>query len=333
MEEQIELMDVDIITNSDIAIRKEDVKDENYIGLKQDIKGRFERGEDDHVQQPIIVREEKDQAEPEKINIILVDGLQRLTACRELGIKQIRAINKGAISKLKALTDQFAANHHRIKQKPAAEGQQFNRMLTENPDFTAASLADLVGCTIDYINGRMRIAKKLIPQAQQLVDEGQIILLNAKTLCLINLEEQVNFLDNAMSMPPREFSDTVKAYKDQQNKDIREGGGGKKVEPVFKAAPHTRKQAEILEEIDSAEIAKSLYPDNVAAQKAFTSGAAWAIEMDEQTVTEKEEKWAARKEEMARKKKERQVENERKKAERQMERADKAAAELEGNKE
>ena len=146
----IKMVPIADINVSEIAIRGTNIKDEKFLGLKEDIKQRFARKEPDYVQQAITVRQVENPADPKSTILVLVDGLQRFTACKELGIKVIPAIDKGKISNMDALRSQFSMNYHRVAQKPAQEGQQFQRMLVEDPSLTVSQLSALVGCNNNY---------------------------------------------------------------------------------------------------------------------------------------------------------------------------------------
>ena len=126
--EQIEFMNVADIKDSVTAIRAVDDKDPKYAELLHALS-TVEPGK---LLTPILVRQEKNEATGE-VQTILVEGLHRLTAAKKLKWEFIPVINKGFITRLEAMAIQMSANAHRIAQKPAAEGKQYERMMAEDP--------------------------------------------------------------------------------------------------------------------------------------------------------------------------------------------------------
>lgn len=301
----IQKMRLEDLNVSDVSIRECDISHLDFQGLKQSIKNRIECGLPGLIS-PVKVREEQDKVDPTKTNIVLIDGLQRYTAHKELGIEEIDVINDGPITILEALTQQFQANKHRIAEKPAAEGRQFARMLMEDPRMTAGDLATMGGLSTDYVTKRLNIDKKAVPQVKELIDDGSIILQCARELVKLTPEDQILYLEDAISMTYQEFAEKVVGILREQQAEFRKGRGPK-VEAKYIATPKARKINDVKAELADKSVALAMYPSTPELQEAFTTGIAWVLEMDSATTAQKKEKFDARVIEKTRLKKERKA--------------------------
>jgi len=293
--QQIKEYNVEDIVISDIAIRGENTKDVEYLGLKKSIQERNDQGLPP-LQQPIILREDTNK-DTGKTDLVLVDGLQRLTAHKELGLKKIAGINQGKMTNMQAMIEQYTANKHRVRQKPAQEGQQFMRMCAEDETLTVSMIAQMVGQSIDYVNVRLSLVK-LPDNVQALVDDGSISVLNAKALLMLPEDsERIKYLQEAMQMNAGDFGKLIQDHKKELQAAAKTGSKPK--EAVYTPRVKPRNKTELTKEVSEQKIAKTLFkkPEEI---KAFIEGVKFAISLDEATITKEREKFERAKQEKER---------------------------------
>lgn len=315
MNDQMEMIAVDEIHANTTAIREVDKEGKQY----QDLQYALSKVDPGTLINPIIARTEKNEADG-TVKIILVEGLHRLTAARELKWSMIPCIVHENMSRKDAMSMQLRANAHRIAQKPAAEGNHYRRMQIEDPELELQDLAELGGTTVETIKSRLRLAKNLSDKASILVDNQKITLRNAQTLIKLDKSLQDDeVLTNAQAMKPDDFHNYVTSLK----KEI-SGGSSPKGPREFQAVPKLRKRLDIESEIKTGQVAKNRFK-TAEEQKAFIEGLKYTISMDEQSVAVAKEKYelkeAERKKETAKRKKEI--------AQRRQDEAEKAAKEAE----
>ena len=188
-----------------------------------------------------------------------------------------------------------------------------------------------MGKSTQWLSQRLSLGKIANEKIQGLINEGKINLSNAYALAKLPPEEQVNFVDMAMTLEPKEF--IPKAT--ERGKEIRDANrkGKDAEEAVFTPVAHLQKMADIKAEHESGQIAKALCEGLGSAEEGFAMGVAWALHLDPQSVEVQRAKDDERKRLAAEKKKEKELEKARKKAEKAAKakaEADEAQAALEG---
>ena len=303
LEETIVLIPVDEIKNSDIAIRSCDTESAK---IKEMGKSLLQTGQ----LSPIRVREKLDPATGEA-TLELVDGLQRLSAAKDIGWTEIQAINCGPMENIDALAMQLTANHQRIDMQPAALGKQFHRMLAEDPELTVPALAQLVSMSTQTVKDRMKISKALSEEAQILVDEGRIPLLVAKHLAKLPMDMQADYFEDIMREANKApVIESIQAKVKEVNKAL--ATGKKPGAAVFEPKARFRKRADIEAEIENPVSVREFCESDAEVIGAI-KGLQYCLQLDELTVMAEQEKFDLKQEEKKRQKKEREMAKEKKK--------------------
>ena len=275
------------IRENPVALRQVNRNTEGYMELVDSIRT-------EGVLNPIVVRPMKDPETDEEF-FGLIDGLHRFTASQDAGRETIPAHVK-SMADAQVLVAQIIGNIHRIETRPVEYSKQLQKILAQDPLLTAAQLAKQLGKSTTWISDRLGLLK-IDDNISKLVDEGKINLSNAFVLAKLPKEEQVAFVDRAMTMTPQEFSATVMERKKQLDKARREGrvaSSGEFVAPV-----HMRKLKEVRTEFEKSEIGPSLIKEHGATSTsdAFALGVAWVLHQDPTSVTVAKQKDEDRKRE------------------------------------
>lgn len=294
----------DIQENPD-ALRQVNRATESYAGLVDSIK---EMG----VLKPINVREVPSREDPNIMVFGLIDGAHRFNAAQDAGLTEIPAYVLN-FTNAQALEAQIMANVHKIETKPAEYSDALLRILAGNPTMTRNDLAKTLAKSPKWLDDRLSITK-LHGDIQKLVDDNKLNLTNAYALAkLKEHDEQLNFLDRAMTEAPAVFAPLITERVKQINEAKRKGQAA--TAETFVPVAHLRKVKEQEEEIKdgkAASIAKS--KGIITTESDFIAGVKWALHLDPDSLVEAEEKWKAKKSEREDAKKKASVEKAKKQA-------------------
>jgi ParB/RepB/Spo0J family partition protein len=301
---KLKTIEIAKIRENPVALRSVNKQDEQYLGLVDSIRSRG-------VLNPILVREVKD-AETGEVYFGLVDGLQRFTASQDAGRTEIPA-QVIALTDAEVLEAQIITNVHRVETKPVEYSKQLMRILAGNPTMTLAELAGKLNKSPAWIGDRLALVK-LSDTIQPLVDDGKINLSNAYALAKLPPDEQANFVDRAMTMPPQEFVPTVNVRVKEIRDAKRQGRDASPSE--FQPVPHLQKLAEIKGEYENPTVGPVLVAESGAktAEEGFRLGVAWALHMDPRSVEAQKQKDAERRAAAEAEKAKRKAERDAKKA-------------------
>lgn len=288
-----ELLHVPIseIRENPVALRSVNRKGQEFVGLKQSIA---QIG----VQNAITLQRREDPETGEKY-FELCDGLQRFTASKELGNSTIPA-QVVSLDQATTLRAQVISNFHRVKTRPMEMTKQLQRLLAMDCLLTEADLAKQLGATPKWIQDRLGLTKITNPEISRLVNDGDIVLASAYALAKLPPEEQMNFLQAAVTEPPKEFVALVEA----RAKEIKEAARkGKDPAPAaFVAQPHLQKLSVIKTELADGAVGQAtanrlheagvIKAEEIAAAAAgFAEGIKWVSQMDAASVAAAEAKW------------------------------------------
>jgi len=303
---------LDKIIEPDEKLRAVDRETEAYRGLVDSIRSKG-------VLNPINVREVQDPETNETI-YGLVDGLQRFTASKDAGKDTIPA-QVITIAESEQLETQILANVHKIETKPVEYSRALLQLLTNNPLMTRNDLAAKLCKTPAWISERLGLLK-LTNDIGELVDDDKIGLSNAYALAKLPQEEQREFVDRAIGMPPQQFAATANA-RVKELRDAKKQGRDAKPEE-FQPVAMLRSRTDMLAELESGKTATKLCeqhkPQNV--RQAFQLALKWALNLDEESVQVQKAMDEERKAELKRRKEENALERKKAKAK---EAADRAA--------
>lgn len=311
MSTQLLHIPLDKVIEPDEKLRGIDRETEAYRGLVDSIK---QKG----VLNPINVREVSDPETGETI-YGLVDGLQRFNASKDAGKDSIPAqvIN---INQAEELETQILANVHKIETKPVEYSKAMLKLLTNNPLMTRNELATKLCKTTAWISERLGLLK-LTEQVGQLVDDDKIGLSNAYALAKLPPDEQIEFVDRAIGMPPQQFAATANARVKELRDAQKQGRDAKPAE--FQPVAMLRARRDMLEELENGKMAKYMcnkYKPTTPEQ-GFVLCLKWALNLDDESVEIQKAQDQERKAELARRKEENAVERKRAKAKEAAEKA------------
>jgi ParB family chromosome partitioning protein len=310
------------IRENDVALRTVNRESESYLGLVESIRSKGFIG-------AISVREREDGDGTSYYE--LIDGLHRFNASKDAGREDIN-VDVVDLDEDQVLEAQIMANIHKVETKPIEYTRQLKRILTRNPLMTESELAGKLGKSTSWISGRLSLNKLSSDQARELVDQGKIGLSNAYALAKLPPEEQADWLDRAVTLPPDEFIPATT----ERLKQIREARkAGKEAGPAeFVATPHLQKVSAFKAELESPEVGPALCSQNgvTTAADGFAMGIKWALHMDPDSIEVQKEKEAERVAQRDEKKRQKAVERAQKKAAKlakELDEATTAAAEAE----
>jgi ParB family chromosome partitioning protein len=300
---------IDKIRENQVALRGVNRTDDKFRELVDSVRTNG-------IITPISVRRKttaKDD-KPDGKDFELIDGLHRFSAAQEAGLAEIPAqvLDK---SNEDALLTQIIANLHKVETRPVEYTKGLIRLLAAHPLMTEAELATMLSQSPTWVGQRLSLTK-LHPDIQGLVNDGKINLSNAFPLTKLPQEEQVAWVEKAMTQGVNEFGPAVlkraKELKDAARK-------GREANPAeFEPVAFARKMSEIKDEMEKAStgpsLIKSVYPNGATPEQAFALAVAWVMNMDPISQEDQRRRDKERKETAAREKEAREAERTTKRA-------------------
>lgn len=294
------------IKENPVALRGVNKESEAYIGLRDSIR-------DVGVLNPINVREQTDP-ETNEIYFEIIDGLHRYSAAQDAGLTEI-PVNVVSLDDSRTLEAQIMANVHKVETRPIEYTRQLQRMFAMNPTLTLAEMASKLNKSPAWVSQRLSLLA-LEPSVQKLVDGGKITVSNAVTLSKLPNDEQVNYVDQAMTMGSDEFTPLIQTRKQEIDKARREGRA--KTPQEFIPTARLQKLSILKDELEIAKIGPALCDKNGLSPKAaagFALAIQWVLNMDPDTIAVRKAEYDARKQAVEDAKKKRAAERAKKKAE------------------
>ncbi len=261
---------VKLIRESNIALRSVQRQSEAYQGLVDSVRTHG-------VLQSVLVREDKDP-ETNETFYWLIDGLQRYNACKDAGREMISA-KIVAMDDAGVLESQIILNVHKIETRPVEYSKQLLRVMAGNPTMTISNLAVKLSKSPTWVSERLGLVK-LDKQIADRVDDDKINLSNAYALAKLPPEEQINFVDRAMTLQPQEFVPQVNLRVKELRDAKRQGRDPEKA--AFQPVAHCRKVGEIKDELNGKKIAAVLVAQTGIKDpvEAFNLGIQWVLNLD-----------------------------------------------------
>lgn len=279
----VTIVAIDAIRPNPVALRSVDRESEEFIQLRDSI-GDPAIG----ILNPINVRERTEDVDGEAVTYYeIIDGLHRYTAACECGLSEVPIHVKDA-DETQAHLMQIIGNAMRVETKPVQYTKHLQRVISANPTWTMSDLASKVHRSPAWLNQRFGLLK-LNEQVQELVDDSKISVSNAVILAKLPHEEQLNYIDSAMSMGTTEFGPLVQ----QRVKEIKEAekAGREASEPTFSPVAKPRKKTELEDELNSRTVLASLVADCVDVTEAAYLALAWVLSLDPTSVEVQEAQW------------------------------------------
>ncbi len=256
------------IRENPVALRSVDRDSEDFAGLRDSI---LTNG----LLSPVSVRI---KMEDDVETFELVDGLNRYSACCDIGLKVIPVLVKD-LTDSQTLEAQVIANVHRIVTKPVEYTKQLQRIFAANPTLTLTEMAVKIAKSASWVSQRLSLLR-LEKTIKVIVDDGQICVSNAVQLAKLPAEEQLNFVEQAMSMESGEFVPMVQA----RVKELRDAARqGRSSEPqAFVALPRMQKMAVMKKEHETPTLGPQLCKKYrvKTGPEGFALGIAFALSLD-----------------------------------------------------
>jgi len=188
-----------------------------------------------------------------------------------------------------------------------------SRIFAANPTLTLSEMAVKVCKSASWVSQQFNLLK-LEPTLQELVNDGKISISNAVALSKLPSSEQINYVDQAVSMPSEEFVPIVQARAKEIKDNARKGKSTGPVE--FVPIPRLQKMSVLKSEFDIPKIGPSLIKQCKTKTPAdgFALGVAWILSMDPQSVEVRTAADAAKKARLEDEKKKRAAERAQQKA-------------------
>lgn len=307
------------IRENPAALRGVDRENPEYKELVESVRNHG-------VLQTILVREFVDPNTKESF-YSLVDGLHRYNAALDAGLKEID-VNVQDLEDAEALETQIILNATRVETKPVQYTKALERLLGMNPLMTVPQLAAKLNKSTAWLNDRMNLTK-LTEDIGKMVDEGGLNITNAYQLAKLPPEEQVNYLDRAISMSPSEFVGLAQA-RVKEIKDARRAGRTS-TSGEWRPHPFLQKTGDIKAELEAPAVGPYLVKETGAttAEQGFALAIQWCLHMDPKSVEQQFAKEEQRKKDAEEAKKRRKEEQDAKQRQDAAEKAEAARAMLE----
>lgn len=314
---EVLVVPINAIRENPVALRSVDVEGEKYAGLRDSIKCVG-------ILDAISVRRRSEDVEGEVVEYYeIVNGLHRYTAAVEVGLAEL-PVNVVSLDKVELLEAQIMANIHRIETKPVEYTKQLQRIFALNPTFTISNMATRIARSSSWVSQRLNLLR-LEPSVQSLVDADKITVANAVALAKLPHNEQLNYIDQAMTETTDVFAPTVQARAKELKDAAREGRQSTPVE--FAPVSSLRRFGELKEEYSSPAVGPEICRQVGAktAEEGFALAIAYVINLDPISVALQQAADADKKAKLEDAKKRRAAERAKKKAEDAADAAVKAA--------
>lgn len=280
MSEELKYINADLIHTNKENLRGVQSKDDQFIELCNSIKT-------EGLLQPIQVAPRQDSQTGENY-YVLVDGTQRLAACKAAGIVEIPCYVRDA-TELEVLERQIISNAVRVETKPVQYSKHLRSILNLNPTTTVSQLAARLSKSEAWLKGRLTLTD-LNPDVARLVDDGTINVSSAVALATLPPDVQQEYLQAASTMPHSEFTPIVQARKKELDKARREGREASS--KVFEPTAYFQKIGDVKTELETQSIGNMLIGKGGfrTAEEGWKAAIEWVLHLDPASVAEARQK-------------------------------------------
>lgn len=220
----------------------------------------------------------------------MVEGNNRYSCAVDLGWKEIPIQVRDNISPEEEMLLQVSGNSKNIPTARGDYARQIINLMNMYPTRTKAEWAAELGHSVKWLEDILSL-DNLYEQAFKLCNEGTINAVNAATLAKLPREEQVNFIENAIT----EKVDVFAGMVDARVKEIRDARRKGKApgEAQFHPTAHMRTLSNLEEERKlKSEFVKHTFTNYA---DCWDAALAWAMSLDAESVAASKEKWEKKK--------------------------------------
>lgn len=274
---------IDQITEPRTMLRLVDRDSVEYLEMRDSIAA-------DGFWNSISVRPAKDEGKYE-----IIDGLYRYTCARELSLRSIPCIIKHNVSDDAVLAAQIQANAIRPETKPVEFARQMKRMLTRRPEMTFDELAHLIHKSPSWVRKTLGLLR-LVRESRKMVDRGEIAVQSAYMLAKIPHHLQADYLNQARTLPSREFRALAASVVKQYTEAVKQGRMEAFWCGEFRPQAHLRSLRDIQSEVQQQQVGALLVTVEQCKTpvEGFYAGLRWAMHLDRQSVEDQERAARAR---------------------------------------
>lgn len=208
MDVQAQMIPLDKLVEGDITLRPAQTDNQKFEGIVTSIRKHG-------VFTPIVVKEFEDG------KFLLVDGCQRSNAARQCGLTHIPA-RIVSLDDEDCIALQVILNDSRIENSPKQRLNAIKKLMAKHPEWSQVQLAEEL-CKTQAEISRILTLKRLIPEAMELVDKGEITIANGYALAKnVPMEMQKEYLKQAQNFDMDSFADFAESAGKSARKGIKE---------------------------------------------------------------------------------------------------------------
>jgi ParB/RepB/Spo0J family partition protein len=220
----------------------------------------------------------------------VIDGMYRLSCAIDLGLVTIPATVKHGVTDEDLPWLQIQANACRFETTPIQYAEHLKRMLRSDPSLTIGEISARLHKSAAWIRQQLRLLC-LPREVQQLVDSGVIPLGNAYLLA--KMPNRRNYLEQAKTLPVREFKPIAAAAIKQFTEQIRQGKLDAHFSNDFEPQAYSRSIREIEAEMEArCEGPRVLMQEDAKTHlDGFYAALKWVLHLDKDSVEQQKQKF------------------------------------------
>jgi ParB/RepB/Spo0J family partition protein len=219
----------------------------------------------------------------------LIDGLQRYTASKDLGLPTIPArIMAGCDSEEDLLAIQLQLNAVNVPTRRCEYAQQIAKLMKCRPDMTLFDVSRMVGKSPLWVELTLGLLC-LDDDVQAMIRRGEICMANALALVKLPARIRHNFIQDARTLSTASFrrlaADAKREWEAKARDDRRQA--------TFEPKPYLRDLVELLDETQFQFAGPTLVDQHSCATPldGFYVGLAWAMHLDIPSVEREQAKF------------------------------------------
>ena len=215
----------------------------------------------------------------------VIDGFYRLTICRELGRKFIPCVIRTATDE-EVMAAQIRANAVRPTTRPVEFAQQLRRIQDAIPGIELPQLAVMVSRPPQWVRFQLGLLK-LVPEAAERVDRGDISLQSAYMLAKVPEHKQRGLIEEAVNLSSKDFCGLAASVIKQWMEAVKNGRMAAFYDRKAAATqPYMRSLKNTVEELRTRRSAAGVLAREQALTltDAFYAGLRWACHLDKESI-------------------------------------------------
>lgn len=229
------------------------------------------------VLQPLLVRPATEAGK-----YILIDGLQRYSCARKVGLQEIAVNIQGQVQDdEEALLLSIIMNAQRVDTKPHEYAKALRRYVRRKPEMDLEALGQELGKSKKWILDRLSLTKLDEPIGEML-DQGKISVKAGIGLALLPLDQQRELVAEAVARPVQEFYDKC---VDISRGNLIEPHVEKEVQSSeFTVTPALRSRKEIVEEHELHVAFDREVKDEMTQEEVWHRALDWVLQLDSRSM-------------------------------------------------